>query len=472
MAVDLSQFSPDLQEAYRRLLEIYGGTLPAIKSGYRDPATNKSVGGAKGSQHLHGNAIDWATSGMSQEERLNFLNAARQAGFQGFGGYSSGNVHTDVGQARYWGDDYSGKSAPDWLKSWYSGAQPESVTRKTDMSMNPNAPQRTGLLGFMDLMREPDPSTGMTAMERFGAALDPLLAPEQRMGETFAASGAQRLQTQSRNRTIETLKQRAAAGDLIARDVLSGLESGAYDAKTAMSLYLGKRFETPTQTETFTNMTGKQLNEKFGTELDPTKMYNVSSSGKITQVGGGDTIIGGSEKAWEKGIGELGVKTLEKIQNDAASAVDMLGQTQILTSLMNDPAFQSGALQEPKMAYQKIVEALGGDPANVGTQEAFQAVTAQLILDKMGGSLGAGFSEGDRKFVERMAPSLSTSRTGNQLIIKMNNAIANRKIQINEFANQYIAENGMLDQNFNAALSKWAKENPIFVDINPTDYFN
>lgn len=275
MAVDISQFSPDLQEAYRRLLEVYGGTLPAIKSGYRDPATNKSVGGAKGSQHLHGNAIDWATSGMSQEERLNFLNAARQAGFQGFGGYSSGNVHTDVGPARYWGDDYSGKSAPDWLKSWYSGAQPESATRKTDMSMNPNAPQRTGLLGFFDLMREQDPNTGMTAMERFGAALDPLVAPEQRMGEQFRASGAQRLQTQSRNKTISVLMQRAQSGDKLAAMVLQGLQTGAFDAKTAMATYMSQMMKGNISQSDLNKMVVDARKEFVG--LEPVKDFsNVS----------------------------------------------------------------------------------------------------------------------------------------------------------------------------------------------------
>ena len=116
--------------------------------------------------------------------------------------------------------------------------QPLNAMRNDSMSMNPNAPQRTGLLGFMDIMRRPDPATGMTAMERFGAALDPLLAPNQRMGEQFRASGARRLQTQSRNKTIDTLTKRAEGGDRVAAMVLQGLQTGAYDAKTAMSLYM------------------------------------------------------------------------------------------------------------------------------------------------------------------------------------------------------------------------------------------
>ena len=122
--------------------------------------------------------------------------------------------------------------------AWQGYQGPQSKPKDTNMSMNPNAPQRTGLLGFMDIMRRPDEATGMTAMERFGAALDPLLAPNQRMGEQLRASGARRLQTQSKNKTMDTLTKRAEAGDQLAAMVMQGLQSGAYDARTAMSMYM------------------------------------------------------------------------------------------------------------------------------------------------------------------------------------------------------------------------------------------
>lgn len=157
--VDYSHFSPSLQIALKRLEDIWGGELPAINSGYRDPVTNAKAGGAKGSQHLHGNAIDWATAGMSQDERLRFLDATRKAGFQGYGGYSSENIHTDVGPARYWGDDYSGKSAPQWLRDWYSGSPsgPRISAKDYNMAMNKQEEEqgfdmKGGLLSFADAL--------------------------------------------------------------------------------------------------------------------------------------------------------------------------------------------------------------------------------------------------------------------------------------------------------------------------------
>lgn len=350
-----------------------------------------------------------------------------------------------------------------------------------DAPMTPNQPKN-----LWERLTTTGERSGLNPMEAFAAALDPLIHPEMRGGSAIRQMGAQRAafakEDKAKNATLNELRKRAASGDKIAQRYYEAISTGALDTKAGFSGYLSEVGQmaqldkqlsaTTAKAEKFNTLTGAEINKIRGTNLPADKLYNVSSTGKITQVGGGDTIIGGTEKAWEKGIGELGVKRLEEIQNAASAAVDILGQNQILTSLMNDPEFQSGALAEPKMAYKKIIEALGGDPANVASQEAFQSVTSQLILSKMGGSLGAGFSEGDRKFVERMAPSLSTSKLGNKLIIEMNNAVAKRQIQINEFANKYIEEYGMLDEKFNAALSKWATENPAFANIKPpTEYF-
>lgn len=332
-----------------------------------------------------------------------------------------------------------------------------------------------GLLGGLVRRNE---ETGLNPLQNIAASMDALVMPKYRMGEQIRQAGLQRVAADRRNATIAEMQKRADAGDTVAQRYLQGIQSGALDMKTGFAGYLNEVAANERMQKQLNAQAAAAARKPAATSAAEKKydflrrmgMPHEQALAEAMKTGGGIT-IGGSEKAWEKGIGELGVKTLEKIQNDAASAVDMLGQTQILTSLMNDPNFRSGALAEPEMGYKKIIEALGGDAANVGSQEAFQAVTAQLILDKMGGSLGAGFSEGDRKFVERMAPQLSTSQTGNALIIQMNNAVANRKIQINAFANKYIEENGMLDQNFNAALSRWAVENPIFVDVSAESYF-
>lgn len=343
--------------------------------------------------------------------------------------------------------------------AWQGYKGPQSQPKETDMSMNPNAPQRTGLLGFMDLMREPDPSTGMTAMERFGAALDPLLAPEQRMGQTFAASGAQRLQTQSRNRTIETLKQRAAAGDLIARDVLSGLESGAYDAKTAMSLYLGKQFETPTQTETFTNMTGKQLNEKFGTELDPTKMYNVSSSGKITQVGGGGVTIEG-----DKGVdrfAEEDAKILSQTFASGLSASSNLNKINRLSDLLQN--VETGGAANIK----SIAGNFGIDTEGLGDIQAAQALINSMVPEQRPAGSGP-MSDADLDLFKQSLPRLINAPRGNEIIIATLKGIAEYDQMGAEIVQRYRTGEITKAQAFQELM---ARPDPFASATSPTVYF-
>ena len=99
------------------------------------------------------------------------------------------------------------------------------LSKEPEMSMNPNTPPRSGLLGFMDIMRQQDPETGMTAMERFGAALDPLVRPNERMGEQFRESGARRLKTQSKNKTLEWLKSQEG-GETFAQAIEMGVPIG------------------------------------------------------------------------------------------------------------------------------------------------------------------------------------------------------------------------------------------------------
>jgi len=100
-----------------------------------------------------------------------------------------------------------------------------SLLKERNMVMDPNAPQRTGLLGMFDRMRQADPETGLTGFERFGAALDPLLMPEQRMGEQIRARGARRLDKQRRNKTLQWLKSQEG-GEAYAQAIEMGVPIG------------------------------------------------------------------------------------------------------------------------------------------------------------------------------------------------------------------------------------------------------
>jgi ribosomal protein S18 acetylase RimI-like enzyme len=108
--------SPEAVSAYTALLEAYGKPLTVV-SDYRTPSENAAAKGAKGSQHMHGNAYDIDVAHLSPEERLALADQAWDAGFRGVGFYDN-SMHFDVADPRAWGPSYSRDSIPEWAQPW------------------------------------------------------------------------------------------------------------------------------------------------------------------------------------------------------------------------------------------------------------------------------------------------------------------------------------------------------------------
>lgn len=112
--MSMDGMTPEARAAWSRLTKSYGSELPT-NSAYRDKDHNAKVGGAKNSQHTHGNAFDVNVRDLSRDQRLGLITQARAAGFNGIGVYNNA-LHFDVGPSRAWGSDYTSKTLPDWAK--------------------------------------------------------------------------------------------------------------------------------------------------------------------------------------------------------------------------------------------------------------------------------------------------------------------------------------------------------------------
>lgn len=177
--------TPEATSAMEALRKGWAGQDFGIVSGYRDPEHNERVGGAKDSQHTHGNAYDVNTTGWSPEEKLALADAAWNAGFRGFGFYDN-NMHFDVGGERAWGPSYSRDSIPEWAQGWasqrYGYADGGEVT---DLGQAREQKQmQTFHSGMMD-----DIHTRMThAMEAHQKAVDAGVFDGYEVGDTLQGS--------------------------------------------------------------------------------------------------------------------------------------------------------------------------------------------------------------------------------------------------------------------------------------------
>ena len=177
-----------------------------------------------------------------------------------------------------------------------------------------------------------------------------------------------------------------------------------------------------------------------------------------------DTVIKGDDMTpFEEAVAKKQAGTLETITSDALSAQSVRENLSLMRDIISNPDFYSGFGAETLVQAQKMAKIFGADAANVKNAEAFQKIAKDSALQAMGGSLGVGFSNADREFVEAMVPNISNTKEGNMVIIAMQDRLQQRKIQISELADQYAAENKSLT-GFTAYLKDWAQQNPIFTE--------
>ncbi len=98
----------DLVRKMERLREYVSHPL-IITSGYRSPSKNEEVGGASGSFHLKGQAVDVSIKGFSPSMLYRLVKGAFLVGFGGIILYPS-HVHLDIREVEYFAvSDYNKK---------------------------------------------------------------------------------------------------------------------------------------------------------------------------------------------------------------------------------------------------------------------------------------------------------------------------------------------------------------------------
>jgi hypothetical protein len=106
---------PNLISMVEEVARRFGRPLTII-SGRRSPSHNAAVGGAKGSMHMQGKALDISGSGLTNQDRLDLIAIASAVGIKGIGVYNGGSLHFDNRSSAPagWGSDYTSASIPSY----------------------------------------------------------------------------------------------------------------------------------------------------------------------------------------------------------------------------------------------------------------------------------------------------------------------------------------------------------------------
>ena len=166
------------------------------------------------------------------------------------------------------------------------------VTGGGQTQMQGQPQPRTGLAGLFDKFNQRSSTTGLSGLENFAQALDPLILPELRAGEAIRQRGAQRVKAGDVNKTIEYLEANGMA------DMAAIIRANPSAAGNVLSAIAANRLKAPKD-----NSTNLMKNYQFMRDR------GMSHEEALAQIKSGTTInLGekGNQKFLEKIYGAKG----------------------------------------------------------------------------------------------------------------------------------------------------------------------
>jgi len=186
------------------------------------------------------------------------------------------------------------------------------------------------------------------------------------------------------------------------------------------------------------------------------------------------TLMQEKRKSLTEKVGEGSPKDIyQKNQAAASKAADTLGEFDNIRQILANPNVPFGPASEletlikgtAKEAGERfpIIKNITGeiDAKAIEQFQTFQRTGRQMVLDALGGKLGAQISDGDRKFMEGTQLDASKGREYNLVVINKQEALQRKLIASAEEQENYRKAHGGLDSNFESHMAKWGREHPV-----------
>jgi hypothetical protein len=143
-------------------------------------------------------------------------------------------------------------------------------------------------------------------------------------------------------------------------------------------------------------------------------------------------------------VKELGKIDAKKVGDAGVARDNALATVRSLNQLekLDDQGLISGSFATGRVGATNLLNTLGltspTDQQRLASSQNYQKVAGDVILGVLGGKLGAGFSNEDRKFIESLVPQLETSAAARRQLITFmrdkNMSIADEATRLETYA--------------------------------------
>lgn len=169
---------------------------------------------------------------------------------------------------------------------------------------------------------------------------------------------------------------------------------------------------------------------------------------------------------------QRGAKMMSGIEAQASQYErDMKPYLDLSRSILNDPNNYTGIGAGARLNWEKIKTAFGGDPRTAAMMEGLQKVTATSVLGQInmqrdqimeaGGSGGRIFAQ-QVDLVEKAAPQLQNTPTGNRFLVEVASRMGELNTAIRNMALDYKQSHRYLDAGFERQVADYLKSHAIF----------
>lgn len=147
------------------------------------------------------------------------------------------------------------------------------------------------------------------------------------------------------------------------------------------------------------------------------------------------------ESEFLKELGKLDAKKVAESMTTRENAASTIKSLNKLAALPDNELI-AGQFATGRVGVTSLLQTLGlasdTDARKLATSEQYQKVASDVVLQTLGGKLGAGFSNDDRKFIQGLIPQLETSPAARRKLISFmqekNQEIISETIRLENYA--------------------------------------